>query len=46
MKMKGERVPKKAMKGYFKWCRNWRRSAEDGDASRSRNEEAKTQGEL
>jgi len=44
--MKDERVFKIATKGYIKWCRNWRRSAEDGDARRRRIEDVKVQGEL
>jgi hypothetical protein len=46
IRMKDERVPKKAMKGYTKWCRNWKSSAEDGDICRRRLEKAKIQGGL
>lgn len=46
IRMKDEMVSKIATKGYIKWCRNWRRSAEDGDARRRRIEETKVQGVL
>jgi len=45
-RMKDERVSKIATKRDIKWCRNWRRSAEDGDARRRWIQEAKVQGVL